>query len=135
MAIRFTAETRVYLKCKISPRLTGRGGRTYGRFSQNQNFLDAQITKLSYPWCSAARARETSASISILTQVLALFWFRFETAKIGPNLRYVYCQKTFSFMGATFSLRIMCVQQSRKVIHTYVRLLRLSLQGFSVTMG
>ena len=27
--------------CKISPRLTWRGGRTYGRFSQNQNFLDA----------------------------------------------------------------------------------------------
>ena len=29
--MRFTAETRGYLKCKISPRLTWRGGRTYGR--------------------------------------------------------------------------------------------------------
>ena len=35
----------------------------YGRFSQNQNFLDAQVTKFSYPWCSVsrARARESSA--------------------------------------------------------------------------
>ena len=47
VAMRFTAETRGHLKCKISPRLTlmRRGGRTYerayGRFSQNQNFLDA----------------------------------------------------------------------------------------------
>ena len=29
--MRFTAETRGYLKCKISPRLTWRGGRNYGR--------------------------------------------------------------------------------------------------------
>ena len=29
--MRFTAETRGYLKCKISPRLTSRGGRTYWR--------------------------------------------------------------------------------------------------------
>ena len=31
VATRFTAETRGYLKCKISPRLTGRGGATYER--------------------------------------------------------------------------------------------------------
>ena len=46
VAMWFTAEARGYLKCKISPQLTWRGGRTYGhtpcrRFSQNQNFLDA----------------------------------------------------------------------------------------------
>ena len=46
VARRFTAETRGYLNCKISPRLTWRDGRTfgrtpYGRFSQNQNFLYA----------------------------------------------------------------------------------------------
>ena len=40
VAVRFTAETRRYLKCKISPRLTWMDGRTYGWFSQNQNFLD-----------------------------------------------------------------------------------------------
>ena len=61
--VSFTAETRGCLKCKISSRLTWRGGRTYGRtpygrFSQNQNFLDAWITRFSYPWCSASRARE-----------------------------------------------------------------------------
>ena len=43
-----------------SPRLTRRGGpmdvRTYVRFCQNQTFLDAQITKFSYPWYSAGRA-------------------------------------------------------------------------------
>ena len=44
--MRCTAETLGYLKCKISPRLAWRGGRTYGRtpyerFSQNQTFLDA----------------------------------------------------------------------------------------------
>ena len=35
----------------------------YGRFSQNQNFLGAQVTKFSYPWCSVSRerARESSA--------------------------------------------------------------------------
>ena len=31
VAMRFTAETRGYLKCKISPRLIRMGGRTYGR--------------------------------------------------------------------------------------------------------
>ena len=38
-------------------------GWTYGRFPQNQNFLDVQVTKFSYPWCSVARecARESSA--------------------------------------------------------------------------
>ena len=41
VAMRFTAETRGYLKCKISPRFTWRAERTYGRFSQNQDFLDA----------------------------------------------------------------------------------------------
>ena len=54
--MRFTAETRGYLKCKISPRLHERVDvRTdaYGRFSQNQIFLDASITKFPYPWCSA----------------------------------------------------------------------------------
>ena len=28
----------------------------YGRFSQDQNFLEAEITILSYAWCSATRA-------------------------------------------------------------------------------
>ena len=44
VAMQFTAETRGCLKCKISPRLSWTGGRTYasyGRFSQNQNFLNA----------------------------------------------------------------------------------------------
>ena len=31
-------------------------GTPYGRFSQNLNFLDAQITKFSHQQCSAARA-------------------------------------------------------------------------------
>ena len=60
VAMRFTAETRGYLKCKISPRLHERVDvRTdaYGRFSQNQNFLDASITKFPYPWCSATNKR------------------------------------------------------------------------------
>ena len=40
-----------------------RGGRTYGPFCENQNFLDSysEITKFSYPWYSAvlaSRARE-----------------------------------------------------------------------------
>ena len=39
--MRFTAKTHGRLKCKLSSRLTWRRGRTYGRFSQNQNFLDA----------------------------------------------------------------------------------------------
>ena len=48
-AMRFTAETRGCLKCKISSLLTRNGGRTYGRtlygrFSQNQNFWDAWNT-------------------------------------------------------------------------------------------
>ena len=47
--MRFTAETRGCLKCKISSLLTRNGGRTYGRtlygrFSQNQNFWDAWNT-------------------------------------------------------------------------------------------
>ena len=37
-------------------------GRTYGqvggRLRHNQNLLDAQTTKFSYPWYSAKRARE-----------------------------------------------------------------------------
>ena len=37
-------------------------GWTYGRFSQNQNFLDAQVTKFSYSWCSAARERACESS-------------------------------------------------------------------------
>ena len=58
--MRFTAETRGYLKCKISPRLHERVDvRTdaYGRFSQNQNFLDASITKFPYPRCTATNKR------------------------------------------------------------------------------
>ena len=58
--MRFTAETHGYLKCKISPRLHERVDvRTdaYGRFSQNQNFLDALMTKFSYPWCFATNNR------------------------------------------------------------------------------
>ena len=52
-AMRFTAETRGCLKCKMSSLLTRNGGRTYGRtlywqFSQNQNFWDAWNT-ISYP--------------------------------------------------------------------------------------
>ena len=60
VAMRFTAETHGYLKCKISPRLHERVDvRTdaYGRFSQNQNFLDALMTKFSYPWCFATNNR------------------------------------------------------------------------------
>ena len=44
VAIRFTAKRRGCLKCKILRRLTRRGLRTYRRFCQNQNFLDAYIT-------------------------------------------------------------------------------------------
>ena len=36
----------------------GTYGRTDGRFYHNQNFLNAQITKFYYPWCSAACAFE-----------------------------------------------------------------------------
>ena len=32
-----------------------KGRRTYGRFAQNPNFLDSQITKFSYPWCFVIR--------------------------------------------------------------------------------
>ena len=53
-AMRFTAEMRGCLKCKISCRLTWRGGGT--SFPQSQNFLDAEIIKFFYPWCSAARS-------------------------------------------------------------------------------
>ena len=55
----FTAKTG---GCKISPQLTWRGGYTYGRFCQNQNFLDALITKFSYPWCSAGCASAINIS-------------------------------------------------------------------------
>ena len=55
----FTAKTG---GCKISPQLTWRGGYTYGRFCWNQNFLDALITKFSYPWCSAACASAINIS-------------------------------------------------------------------------
>ena len=44
VAMQFTAETLGSLKCKISPRLSWTAGRTYatyGRFCQNQNFLNA----------------------------------------------------------------------------------------------
>ena len=40
-AMRFTAETHGCFKGKISSGLTWMGGRTYGRFSQNTNFLDS----------------------------------------------------------------------------------------------
>ena len=33
-------------------------GRVGGRLRHNQNFLDAQTTKFSYPWYSAKRAQE-----------------------------------------------------------------------------
>ena len=58
--MQFTAETRGYLKCRISPRLhewVDVRTDAYRRFSQNQNFLDASITKFSYPWCSATNKR------------------------------------------------------------------------------
>ena len=41
IAMRFTAETRGYLKCKISLRLTWRGGCTYGR---TDDFLRTKIS-------------------------------------------------------------------------------------------
>ena len=41
VVMRFTAQTRGCLKCKVSPRLACVGGRMYGRFCQIQNFLDA----------------------------------------------------------------------------------------------
>ena len=56
VAIIFTPKTCMCLKCEISTGLHEGGGRTGGRFCQNQNILGAQITKLSYPWCSAAHA-------------------------------------------------------------------------------
>ena len=40
----------------------------YGRFCQNQDFLDAFITKFSLPWCSAthaSRAREHRYNVGI----------------------------------------------------------------------
>ena len=67
--MRFTAETRGCLKCKISSRLTRNGGRTYGRtlygqFSQNQNFWDAWNTITLGAPLSAVRVRESSAITS-----------------------------------------------------------------------
>ena len=61
VAMRFTAKTRGYLKCKISPGLHERVAYvpTYGRSSHNQNFLDAWIAKFSYLWCFAVRALRT----------------------------------------------------------------------------
>ena len=46
VAVRFTAETRVYLKCKISPRLTWRGWRTYGHTDvlRTDDFLGTKIS-------------------------------------------------------------------------------------------
>ena len=58
--MRFTAETRGYLNAEFHPGLhESEAGRTdaYGRFSQNQNFLDALMTKFSYPWCFATNNR------------------------------------------------------------------------------
>ena len=74
---RFNAKRRGYLKCKISPQLTWRGGQTYGR---TDDFLR---TKFSYPWCSATNKilkiiiefSENLASLSIFTSnVLNFLW-------------------------------------------------------------
>ena len=57
--MRFTAETSGVLEMQNfpSPYMNVRTyGRTGGRLRHNQNFLDAQRNKFSYPWCSAARA-------------------------------------------------------------------------------
>ena len=62
-AMWFTAKTRGCLKWKISSRLTWGGECTYGRFSQNQNFLDASVTKFSYPWFSTALVRAPLSGI------------------------------------------------------------------------
>jgi len=80
VAMRFTAETRGYLKCKISPWLTWRGGRTYrrtpyGRFSQNPNFLDACLSNfltLGAP-LRALRARELSFYWDLLSSLFIFF--------------------------------------------------------------
>ena len=69
------AERRGYLKCKISPRFTWRGGRTYGRFSQNQNFEMQRFTKFSYLRCSAARALRARAPLWKRGTVLGLWYF------------------------------------------------------------
>ena len=62
VAMRFTTETRRYLKYKISPRLTRRGGRTYGRFCGNQNFLESHFLTHGAP-LRALPERESSSTI------------------------------------------------------------------------
>ena len=49
VAIIFTPKTCMCLKCEISTGLHEGGGRTGGRFCQNQNILGAEITKFSCP--------------------------------------------------------------------------------------
>ena len=49
VATRFTAKRRGWLKCKILPRLTERGVRTYRRFCQNQN-----LTTFWYVWTTTS---------------------------------------------------------------------------------
>ena len=62
VAMRFTTETRRYLKYKISSRLTRRGGRTYGRFCGNQNFLESHFLTHGAP-LRALCERESSSTI------------------------------------------------------------------------
>ena len=49
VAMRFTAKRRGCLKCKILPRLTWKGVRTYRRFCQNQN-----LTTFWYVWTTTS---------------------------------------------------------------------------------
>ena len=54
------------LFAKFHPGWTYAARRTYGGFCQVQNFLDAYITKFSYPWCFEARVCKSSANTQFL---------------------------------------------------------------------
>ena len=94
--MRFTAETRGCLKCKISSLLTRNGGRTYGRtlygrFSQNQNFWDAwntmgaiHSTKIQTgPTEKRSRARTTSKGGPVFSKLFRLD--RTDPLSFGPK--------------------------------------------------
>ena len=79
VAMRFTAETRGYLKCKISPRLTWRGGRKYWRVRtifSGPKFLGCTDTKFSYPRCSAitAKSEESLWGVDLGPTMCACLW-------------------------------------------------------------
>jgi len=80
-------------KCDISHPLTWRADvrtyvwvdeRTDELFCQNQNFLDAWITKFHYPWCSAARVSKTlirPSSFIVNTAFLVLALLKYYYSK------------------------------------------------------